>query len=240
MKRPSRSGAGLWLAAALVAACLASGCLALALVASCSTFKADTIPALAQLCEQYAPCEPCPPAPALPVPPAPGEAPTLPPGNSTAPAPNAGTPAGPVDEIDPAAVTWDEPAGNVGAWPITATLSAAAMTADGMTAVRSPGWEGWPRRNDGGPKPTIGNWWIIARCRDGRWHGATIEWLGPTKTKATGKHWRGGDDLHGCIGTDFRAVPGEEVGIMQSGCARAGAETVKERTQIVKVRVPGE
>ena len=145
-----------------------------------------------------------------------------------------------LDELNPSLVTWDEPAGDVGAWPVTASIIDGKLTKDGMEASYV-GTDAWPARRDSGtnPAPTIGNWWLIAYCPDGKWHGATIEWLGRGKTRVTGKRWDGTDDIHGMIGLHLaRPSKGTASYIMISGCARAGAETVKERSQTKKVVWP--
>ena len=137
------------------------------------------------------------------------------------------------DEIDPATVSWDEPAGNVGAWPITATLTGPVIDAEGLHVQSITGTDDWPRRNDGGSKPTIGNWWLIRRCADGKWHAATVDWYGPKKTRVVDKHWAPGKDgMHGCSGTDPFPAAGDQVGVMVSGCARAGADCGTERSNI--------
>lgn len=171
-----------------------------------------------------------PPPPESPAPPAPGEAPNLPPVN-----PPVATDAG--DAIDLATVIFDEPA-SPASWPITATLGAVTITADGLRAESLTGTEGWRRREDGGTKPTAGNWLLIRRCLDGRLHGAAIEWYGPGKRQVTGKRWDGSDAIHGCVGSDPAPAPGETVYVLVSGCVRAGADCGRERSNAVEARWP--
>ena len=143
----------------------------------------------------------------------------------------------PEDEIDPRLVSWDEPRSPL-SFMQTAKIIHATISPNGMAANYS-GTDGWPARNDGGRdrgKPSIGNWWLIAKV-DGKWHGATVEWLGPGKRLVTDKHWDGMDAIHGAL-TNWRYKPGEEVGIMLSGVCRAAPYTVAERTQIKKVICP--
>lgn len=144
-----------------------------------------------------------------------------------------------VDEIDPALVTWGEPAaGNVGAWPITAAITGGKINSDGMQFNSIAFTNTWPViPGPDNPKESIGNWWIVARV-DGQWHAATADWLGKGKSRAVGKHWKAGQDgLHGAL-AGWTGQPGEEVGMMVSTPARAGVQTIKERSQIVRGRMP--
>lgn len=138
------------------------------------------------------------------------------------------------DQIDPRTVAWDEPK-SPASWSITARILDATISRDGMWA-RHEGTERWPVRADGGEKPSIGNWWLIAKI-DGRWHGATVEWLGVGKMRVVGKRWDGTDDIHGPLGR-WRYTPGETVGIMLSTVARGAPYTIEERSQIFTVKVP--
>lgn len=151
-----------------------------------------------------------------------------------APAPQ---PAPAVDELDPRIVAWDEPL-SPASWPITATITSARFTGDGVEAQHS-GTEGWPVRRDGGDpeKPSIGNWLLIAECMDGRYHGAAIEWLGKGRTRVTGKRFDGTDNIHGILST-WRPTRGETIYLMLSTVVRASPFTTQERSQIVAVKIP--
>jgi hypothetical protein len=136
-----------------------------------------------------------------------------------------------VDELAPGLVSWDEPAGDVGAWPITAAITGARITARKIEfphaplpwpAIQRPGWD----------KPARGNAWLIAKCADGRWHGATLEWIDQQQSIPT-KRWDGTDAIHGCLGAEYR--PPAEAYLMLSAFARGGAWTIRERSQIVRV-----
>jgi hypothetical protein len=164
-----------------------------------------------------------PPASTVPAPPAPDDSPTLPPEN-----PPVATDAVAVD-----GVMFDEPA-SPAAWPITAKITGARITVDGIAVESITGTEDWPLRQDGGVKTTAGNWVLIARCADGRWHGAAVEWYGPGKRLVTGKRWDGTDAIHGCLGSDYRGTG--EAYVLVSGCIRAGADCGRERTGIVGVQ----
>lgn len=137
------------------------------------------------------------------------------------------------DAIDPSTVIWDT-AANPAGWNITAKLGKVTITSDGLQAESLTGTDNWKRRNDGGEKPTIGNWVLIRKCADGQWHGSTIEWLGPGKRRVTGKHWTPGtDDIKGCVGNDPYPASGEQVYVMVSGCIRGGQGCGTERSQAV-------
>jgi hypothetical protein len=90
----------------------------------------------------------------------------------------------------------------------------------------------WPARNG-----LEGNPWIFVQL-NGRWHAATYEWL------ASGQTCKG---IHaGNIGSHIGVPPlaswrprsGELVGLMVSARARAGGDTVSERSNVVMVRWP--
>lgn len=148
------------------------------------------------------------------------------------------------DELDPSTVLWDEPAGNVGAWPRTARITSSSIGASTITIVRDPN-DNWPMvQEEGWSKPSIGNWWMIAFV-GGAWHGATIEWLGVSNT-ATGEAkttmanpgFDGGDDIHGVMGT-WRPTSGETVYMLQTTHARSGViRGNTQRTQIVRATYP--
>lgn len=141
------------------------------------------------------------------------------------------------DELDPSLVSWDSPAGDVGAWEITSTILSADITAERIRIVRSPS-DNWPPNSSS--KPSVGNWWIIGYLKsDGRWHAATIDWLGVGRTEMKTPKWDGNGDLNSEL-EDWRPVSGETAYLMQSTHARAGIEIAgnKQRTNIVKVTMP--
>ena len=161
----------------------------------------------------------------------PAESSTLPAANSSG-----ATDAVAVDEIDLSTVTWDD--ASPAAWPISATLGAVTITSDGLSAASLTGTNDWTRRSDGGEKATVGNWVLVRKCSDGKLHGASIEWLGPGKTRVTGKRWDGTDAIHGCVGSDPAPASGETVYVLASGCIRAGADCGKQRSNAVKALWP--
>lgn len=154
------------------------------------------------------------------------------------PEPEPEQPSVPVDAIDPRSVVWDEPAGDVGSWPVTAQITHASVTAKKIVVMRQP-MDNWPWvQKPDWDKPSVGNWWAIALCDDGKFHAATTEWLGVGKTEMDTPKFDGGDDIHGPLGR-WRPVSGEEFFLMQSTHARSGVIGDNcQRTQIVAVRWP--
>jgi hypothetical protein len=126
---------------------------------------------------------------------------------------------------------WDDR--NVSRWPITAAITGARITSDGVRVAAITGTSHWPVRADGGVKPTVGNWWLAAKCSDGKVHAATIEWYGRGSLAVVGKKWDGADDIHGVLGT-YRPKKGDVVGVFVSGCARGADLTILERSAIVR------
>jgi len=147
------------------------------------------------------------------------------------------TPGASSDAIDATSITWDDT--NPSTWAITAVITKAGVTSKKITAVRDP-LDSWPHKQESGwDKPSVGNWWIIAKCPDGKWHGATMEYLGVNRTEMNNPGFDGGDDIHGCIGTYWRPVSGETAYLMLSTFARAYVDANnKQRTNIVKVTMP--
>jgi hypothetical protein len=136
----------------------------------------------------------------------------------------------PADEI--VVEAWDDT--DASAWPITAGLSNVNLEADGTVTATITGTDQWEVRADGGEKPSVGNWWVIAKCADGKYHAATYEWLKPGATKTVAREWAGADAVHGCIGTESLRPEA----IMVSTVGRAAPWTGKERSPVVKVSAP--
>lgn len=82
-----------------------------------------------------------------------------------------------------------------------------------------------------------GNPWIFVNM-NGRWYGATFEWL------SSGQQCKGisRDNIGPHIGRSplngWRPRSGELVGLMVSARARSGSDTVRERSNVVMVRWP--
>jgi hypothetical protein len=141
------------------------------------------------------------------------------------------------DELDITKVVWDEPAGNVGSWPVTASFTGLRWNGDGCSVSGITGTYTWALAPEPNPKQTIGNWWLLAECEDGITHGATMEWLGRGKLGFTGKKWDGTDATHGCL-TNWKPKSGAIIYIMISTCARAGVQNGRERSAAIKLVLP--
>jgi len=169
--------------------------------------------------------------------------PTPTPTPTATPTPNPATPTptpSPEDAIAPSEISWiDSASAKPGEWPITAKITSYSITSSKITMVREP-MDNWPQvQLEGWSKPSVGNWWIIAKCNDGKWYAATMEWLGVGKTVMTNPGFDGGDDIHGCIGREWRPRSGETAYLMLSTHARSGVyNNNKQRSNIVKVSMP--
>jgi hypothetical protein len=141
-----------------------------------------------------------------------------------------------VDALDPTLVSWDEPAGDVGAWPITAKVVSGSITYDRLTIVRDPP-DSWPHvQKEGWAKPSVGNYWVIGKV-NGQWHAATFDWAGPGRTGMEAPCFCGGDDAHGPLAT-WRPVKGETAYLMMSTHARTGVlDNNKQRTNIYEIKM---
>ena len=133
-------------------------------------------------------------------------------------------------------ITWDESAGNVGLWPITAALHGVRWVKDGVMCGSITGVDHWPEIPGYNPKHTVGSWWLVAKF-EGVWRAATMEWYGRGKLSFRGKKWNGHDDTHGPL-THWKPTPGATIGVMISTPARAGVQTITERSAIVWLVLP--
>jgi hypothetical protein len=126
-------------------------------------------------------------------------------------------------------VTWlDE---DVSGWAETSRVTSASI-GDPPICIHHTKAGQWPVKDD-----AEGNPWIFV-FMDGRWYGATFEWLSPgQECKYVTR-----DNIGAHIGrsplTGWRPRSGELVGLMVSALARAGATTVRERSNVVMVRWP--
>lgn len=139
------------------------------------------------------------------------------------------------DAIDLAQVSFDGDPVSPASWMRTAVITAAAWIGDGVKATHK-GTDKWEVRPDGGVKPSIGNWVLIAKCADEKWHGSSFEWFGIGKTRVTGKKWDGTDDIRGTMGS-WRPVKGETVYLMLCTVIRGAPFTSQQRSQAVKLTI---
>lgn len=143
--------------------------------------------------------------------------------------PTAGTPAPSEEDLDLRQVTWLDP--DVSGWPETSRVTSASI-GDPPICIHHTRAGQWPVK-DG----LEGNPWIFVRL-DGRWYGATFEWLAPgQQCKAIHR-----DNIGEHIGRPpldrWRPRSGELVGLMVSARARFRADTVQERSNVVMRRWP--
>jgi hypothetical protein len=126
-------------------------------------------------------------------------------------------------------VTWLDH--DVSGWPETSRVTSASIQDPPICIYHTKAGQ-WPVK-DGAE----GNPWIFVNM-DGRWYGATFEWLGSgQQCKYVTR-----DDIGAHIGrsplTGWRPRSGEVVGLMVSGFARSSVETIHERSNVVMVRWP--
>jgi hypothetical protein len=145
------------------------------------------------------------------------------------PAPAAGTTAPPqptasASAIDLAQVTWLHT--DVSSWAETSVITSASI-GDPPICIDHTKKGQWPVRDN-----LEGNPWIFVNL-DGRWYAATYEWLRPGQV-CKGIHR---DNIGDHIGrpplSTWRPRSGETVGLMVSARARAGGDTVRERSNVV-------
>lgn len=120
---------------------------------------------------------------------------------------------------------------NVAAWPETSRITKASI-GDPPICIHHTKAGKWPV-HDG----TEGNPWIFVNL-DGKWYAATYEWLRPGQIcKAITAANIGPHTKRAPLST-WRPKSGELVGLMVSARARARADTVRERSNVVMVRWP--
>jgi hypothetical protein len=162
-----------------------------------------------------------------------GESTTSPPGGAagaTPPAPPpGGAGGGSPSSIDLGAVTWLHT--NVSSWAETSRITSTSIGNPPICIGHTKAGR-WPVKNG-----VEGNPWIFVNM-NGRWYAATYEWLNPGQT-CKGIH---ADNIGPHIGipplSSWRPRSGELVGLMVSALARAGGDTVSERSNVVMVRWP--
>ena len=133
------------------------------------------------------------------------------------------------ESVDLAQVTWLHT--DVSGWAVTSQITSASI-GDPPICINHTMAGRWPVKDD-----TEGNPWVFVNL-NGRWYAATYEWLRP------GQICKGitRDNIGPHIGRppldSWRPRSGEVVGLMVSARARAHADTVQERSNIVFVRWP--
>ncbi|HEY8550046.1 MAG TPA: hypothetical protein VIL35_08845 [Vicinamibacterales bacterium] len=132
-------------------------------------------------------------------------------------------------------VTWLHE--DVSSWAQTSTLTNVSVS-DGRIELDHTRAGRWPvLRGSNGSADVEGNAWIFVQ-RNGRWYGATWEWLRPGQTTKR----ISGDELGAHIKREplksWQPQPGEQVGFMVSAPARDGRRTTYERSNIVMTTWP--
>lgn len=133
------------------------------------------------------------------------------------------------DEIDLSTVVWHE--ADIRQWPITASLDAYFSGSQLMLRTTL-------LKNVHGDGDTSGNPWVIALCKDGKWHAATWEWI--SYSRQSRDAWKLLDSNHINVSA-FDGVdksPGTVVYVAVSGWARTAKRSANIRTPFVEVVLP--
>ncbi len=120
--------------------------------------------------------------------------------------------------------------GNVGGWEQTASLSSVRVSGGSITLNYNKA-NVWPAVNGMNANP-----WIFVQ-RDGRWYGATWEWLRKGQTTKSVAAVRG-DHIKRAPLNNFVPASGETYGFMVSGLIRDKTRNVSERSNVVMMRWP--
>jgi len=152
--------------------------------------------------------------------------------------PDAGVDAGTLDPpaLDLSRVTWLHT--DVSGWPEVAALDSVTFRS-GQICLDYNRADVWPIRTISGGVDVVANPWVFI-WRDGRWYGATWEWLRPgqrckAQTSVAGDHIKRSpfDAASG-----WRPTSGEVLYFMVSGLARSTERNAMERTRPVRVVWP--
>jgi hypothetical protein len=120
---------------------------------------------------------------------------------------------------------------NVSGWAQTASLSGVNISGGSITLNYNKS-KVWPAVGGLNANP-----WIFVNL-DGKWYGATWEWLRHGQTTKSAASVRG-DHIKKAPLNNFKPVSGETYGFMVSGLARdKGTRNVSERSNVVMVRWP--
>ena len=138
------------------------------------------------------------------------------------------------DQIDPSQITWLHT--DVSDWEINSTVTDVRVTTNQVCIFHTAAGQ-WPFStsifDDGAP--IEGNIWIFAEF-NGRWYGATWDWLRPGQQCKSERAGAFGDEQIRIPPMDSSWVPrtGDRIGFMMSTIARAQAGSAGEfRTNIV-------
>jgi len=130
-----------------------------------------------------------------------------------------------VDEFDLSTVVWLGL--NVSSWNVTSDLHASFS---GNKIVldydKTSVWPNVDRLN--------ANCWVFAKLSDGRWYGATFEWM-RNGYRDRGKNTVAADHIKRREFNNWSPTPGETLYFMVSGLCRDHKRNVAERTNVVKL-----
>jgi hypothetical protein len=139
--------------------------------------------------------------------------------------------AGLADEMDLSQVVWHE--ADIRGWRIGADLK--AYVKGSQLRLETDLLKGAQEIGSGG---TSGNPWVIALCRDGKWHAATWEWI--SYSRQSRDLWKLLDAGHINVSA-FDGVekgPGTVVYVAVAGLSRARERNLEARTPFRKVMLP--
>ena len=152
---------------------------------------------------------------------------------------------GGVDEIDLSQVTWLHT--NVSNWAVTSTVTGVSISTSQVCVFHTAAGQ-WPFSTDvfpvepgdpPGGAPIEGNPWIFAFI-NGRWYGATWDWLRPgQECKGITAEEFGRDQIRiSPMDASWTPQAGETVGFMMSTIARTSLRAGEERSNVVLVTWP--
>jgi len=135
-------------------------------------------------------------------------------------------------------IQWDNRGTNmdVEKWPVNAKITQAYHRGETLYMANNCS-DVWKHRQEATwSKPSIGNYWIIGKV-NGKWHGATVDWVGVGRSGMNDLNLNGGAAMYSDL-TSWRPAQGEEAYVMMSTHARAYVDTGNlYRTQIVKITI---
>lgn len=140
----------------------------------------------------------------------------------------------PVPESDiPEGTTWLHH--DVSSWPVTATLDA-SISGDKLILSYDKA-KTWPATATTAGDGLNANPWVFVEL-DGRWYAATFEWLRFGQTSKPLYTVAGDHVKVSPLSGDWRPSPGQRMGVMVSGLARAASRNVRERSNISWITYP--
>jgi hypothetical protein len=137
--------------------------------------------------------------------------------------------------FDLSQVTWLHE--NVSSWPVTSALSNVSIAGNKVNLSHSKAGNWRVLEGSNGGADVEANAWVFVE-RNGRWYGATWEWLRPGQTTKTMPASAFGSHIKREPLASWAPQPGERIGFMVSTPARDGRRTTNERSNIVMTTWP--